>query len=95
MWPFKQKDDGMVKIHPSTLVGYLGWRNNMWVMTPDGVGVLFKLGTESDVHLTDKDGITVDSKSYPILALRQAKFLEIPTPRRGFSKQTAANLGYF
>jgi len=73
----------------------LNWRNNMWVMSPDGIGIIFKLGVESEVHLTDEKGLTVASKIYPTVSLRQAKFNEIPIFRRKITKEVAANLGYF
>lgn len=73
----------------------MNWRSNMWVMTPDGIGIIFKLGVDSEVHLTDEKGLTVESKMYPIAILRQAKFNEIPIFRRKITKEVAANLGYF
>ena len=94
MWPFTKKKEQEVKVIPTTLVDYIGWRNNMWVMTPDGVGIVFKLGTEVDVHLTDANGDMITSKVYPILALRQALFKEIPQKRRGITKEVASTLGY-
>ena len=78
-----------------TPVELLGWRPNMWVMSPDGIGIIFKLGVESEVHLTDEKGLTIESKVYPIAVLRQAKFTEIPVFRRKVTKEVAANLGYF
>lgn len=93
MWPFKKKEIPS-KIFPAAMVDYIGWRTSMWVMTPDGIGIIFKLGTECEIHLTDRDGFTMASKMYPILSLRQALFSEIPQARRHFSKETAYSLGY-
>lgn len=73
----------------------INWRNNMWVMTPDGIGIIFKLGLESEVHLTDEKGGTVASKVYPTSVLRQAKFGEIPIFRRKITKEIATELGYY
>lgn len=73
----------------------LGWRNHMWVMTPDGIGIIFKLDVESEVHLTDSNGLTVDKRIYPTTALRQAKLKEIPKERMKCSKAQANALGYF
>jgi len=73
----------------------LGWRNNMWVMTPDGIGIVFKLGADSEVHLIDSSGLTIASKIYETVSLRQAKYGEIPVVRRKMSKEQAAKLGYF
>lgn len=73
----------------------LNWRNNMWVMTPDGIGIIFKLGIESEVHLTNEKGITVATAIYPTQALRQAKLKEIPAARMKCSPAQAALLGYF
>jgi hypothetical protein len=76
-------------------IKFLNWRNNMWVVTPDGVGIIFRLDIESLVHLVDYNGNTVSEKYYPTLALRQAKYLEIPAARRGFTKEAAYIMGYF
>lgn len=73
----------------------LGWRNNMWVMTPDGIGIIFELGVESKVHLTDAQGLTILERVYPTQALRQAKLKEIPKERLKCSKAQANALGYF
>lgn len=71
------------------------WRPNMWVMTPDGVGIIFKLGVECEVHLTDASGVTFLIKLYPIAILRQARLMEIPAARRKITKEIATKLGYF
>lgn len=89
---FKRKEVVQPERKPVALIG---WRPNMWVMTPDGIGIIFKLGMESEVHLTDDKGLTIESKVYPIGVLRQAKFTEIPVFRRKVTKEVAANLGYF
>lgn len=94
MWPFTKKAPLVEKPIVPTLIDYIGWRNNMWVMTPDGIGIVFKLGKDCEVHLTDSDGYTMQSKVYSILALRQATFDEIPKARRGFTRTTAFKLGY-
>lgn len=76
---------------------FKNWRNNMWVMTPDGLGIIFNLGELSSiVHLVDKkEGmLTIAEMSYPTQALRQAKFDELPKKRRNFSKGQAERLGY-
>lgn len=70
------------------------WRNNMWVMTPDGIGIIFQLSEPVVVHLVDKvSGLTLRSAHYASEQLRQAKFLEIPEVRRG-DKEKANKLGY-
>lgn len=89
---FKKKEVVQPQRPPVELIG---WRSNMWVMTPDGIGIIFKLGMESEVHLTDEKGLTTSSKVYPIATLRQAKFTEIPAFRRKLTKEVASDLGYF
>jgi hypothetical protein len=73
------------------------WRNNMWVMSQYGVGILFTYGQMCTVHLVDnKTGETTGVISAPLQALRQAKFKEIPEVRRvGFTSEKAKLLGYF
>lgn len=73
------------------------WRNNMWVMSPYGVGILFKLGPMNDVHLVDvKTGETTSCISVTLENLRQAKLEEIPECRRnGITLERANYLGYF
>ena len=71
------------------------FRNHMWVMTPDGIGIVFKVGVETEVHLVDTAGVTITARTYPVNLLRQAKFTEIPSPRRrALSKEKAASMGY-
>jgi hypothetical protein len=70
------------------------WRNNMWVMTPDGVGIMFAIAEPALVHLVSGDtGETVASKLYSTASLRQAKYAEIPACRQ-CSPEKAARLGY-
>ena len=74
------------------------WRNNMWVMTQYGVGVLFEYAQMSTVHLVDvKTGLTVGNPiSVPLAAMRQALLKEIPECRRvGLDQEKAHRLGYF
>lgn len=66
----------------------------MWVMTPDGIGIIFELGVISKVHLIGEDGLTKAEVSHPQAELRQALYKEIPECRRG-DKVVANNLGYF
>lgn len=76
-------------------ISLIGWRNNMWVMTPDGVGIIFKLDVESEIHMVDKQGFTYAVRVFPTQALRQAKYKEIPAGRMKCSKEQATALGYF
>ena len=69
------------------------WRNNMWIMTPDGVGIVFKLEEPVTVHLISSDGTTIASKQYQSSVLRIAKFEEIPACRR-CTYERAKQLGY-
>lgn len=69
------------------------WRNNMWVMTPKGIGITFAIGEPTTVHLVDEKGHTVGSDSFPFNSLRQALYTEIPAPRRG-DAEIARKLGY-
>ena len=71
------------------------WRNNMWVMTPQGIGVLFKCDEPSLVHLVNDNGTTKESLAVHLNQLRQAKWLEIPECRRLVSEERAYSLGYF
>lgn len=68
----------------------------MWVMTPDGVGVLFNLGSiVSRVHLVNiNDGTTYAEVDYGNSILRQAKYNEIPECRRGESREWFKERGY-
>lgn len=82
------------------------WRNNMWVMTPDGIGILFDIAHFPSVviHLVREDGLTkehigedgkiTNNVWYNIDVLRQAQYKEIPEQRRGISKDLFATLGY-
>lgn len=73
------------------------WRNNMWVMTPYGIGILFKIGNPNTVHLVDpKTGETLKEISVVHNSLRQAKLAEIPASRKvGLTPERATRLGYF
>lgn len=96
MFGWFKKQELPVKVTPKIVSSDLiNWRPNMWVMTPDGIGIIFKLDVNAEVHLTDEKGLTVESKVYPIAILRQAKFTEIPVFRRKITKEVAANLGYY
>ena len=68
----------------------------MWVMTEDGVGVLFKLGTwTSEIHLVDEeDGTTKLITTKSTSSIRQARYEEIPLCRRGASKEWFNKRGY-
>lgn len=71
------------------------WRNNMWVMTPEGVGVIFELKEPVRVHLVNTStGETVADKLFDSSTIRQATYTEIPEIRRGISAERAAQLGY-
>jgi hypothetical protein len=72
----------------------------------EDVGVVFSLGFQTVlmdgeeveiptavVHLTDEDGITIDSTVVPTEQLRQATLAEIPAARRP-TEEVAAPLGY-
>lgn len=69
------------------------WRNNMWVVTPKGIGIIFAIGEPTTVHLVDENGLTVGSEAFPFNSLRQALYTEIPAPRRG-DVEIARKLGY-
>lgn len=92
MWnPFKRKKATTVL----TTVVKNQWRNHMWVMSPTGVGVLFKYSfPNSLVHLVDAKGETIKEIEVATLELKQAKWEEIPETRRGISQEAAAKLGY-
>lgn len=67
----------------------------MWVMAPDGIGILFKIANVCEVHLVDEeDGSTLVSAYYSIKELRQARYEEIPECRRGESKEWFNKKGY-
>lgn len=70
------------------------WRNNMWVMSPLGVGILFKLDAQCEVHLVNEDGTTKDVQLLPLAQLRQATFDEIPASRMKVTREKANYLGY-
>lgn len=93
MWnPLRKKPKTEVLL---PVVKKVQWRNNMWVVTEDGVGILFDYGpVDSVVHLVNPDGTTKESKTYKSLMLRQAKWNEIPQNRRGVDRTTANYLGY-
>jgi hypothetical protein len=84
------------KANVATAINKSQWRNNMWVMSPYGIGVLFRLDTMCDVHLVDmKTGETTSCINVPLQALRQAKLAEIPSCRtKGLTSDRAAYLGY-
>lgn len=70
------------------------WRNNMWVMTPNGVGIIFALAEPVTVHLVDVNtGETLRSALYSSHDIRQARYEEIPSTRRG-TREKAVELGY-
>ena len=70
------------------------WRNNMWVMTPRGVGIIFALQEPVRVHLVDEQtGQTIDDLLFSSQEIRQATYLEIPANRRG-DPDKAIRLGY-
>jgi hypothetical protein len=69
------------------------WRNNMWVMAPRGIGIIFKLGEPCVVHYVGENGLTVGEEQLPLQQLRQALYLEIPENRRG-DIDKARRLGY-
>jgi L-rhamnose isomerase len=93
MWnPFKPKTNTSVI---SSDVTKTQWRRNMWVMTPDGVGVLQEMRPDKYVsHLVDKDGLTLSSAEHYPQDVRQAKWMEIPAFRRQVSDDVAKHLGY-
>lgn len=70
------------------------WRNNMWVMTPKGIGIMFALGEPAVVHLVSPStGETISVDQFAISDLRQAVYDEIPANRRG-DREKALRLGY-
>lgn len=81
-------------VDTSTDVVKSQWRNNMWVMTPQGIGVIFKLGPQCEIHLVAQDGSTSGVSLLPVDQLRQAKWDEIPESRRGVSRERGLQLGY-
>lgn len=91
MFGFFEKKNNKVplRVDPQTI----GWRTHMWVMTPDGVGIIFRLGVVSTIHLVDNKGETFAIKDFNMNAIRQAKFEEIPACRR-CNPEHAKMLGY-
>ena len=79
----------------STNVVKSQWRNNMWVMSPQGIGIIFKLGPQCEVHLVDPNGLTIGVSLLPVDQLRQAKWDEIPESRRSVDRERGYQLGYF
>lgn len=71
-------------------------RNNMWVMTTEGIGILFQYNNSvSTVHLVDpKTGSTKLEMGFDTKKLRQATYLEIPECRRGMPKLWFNKKGY-
>lgn len=82
------------KIVVTTPIAKSLWRNNMWVMTPKGIGILFQMGIPCVIHTINDDGTTAGSFQLPIEQLRQATWAEIPEVRRMVSKERGAQLGY-
>jgi hypothetical protein len=71
------------------------WRQGMWVMHDDHIAILYKIGEPSLVHYVDtSSGETVKEVSTSLGALRQARFVEIPTSRMKLSQEKALELGY-
>lgn len=72
------------------------FRNNMWVMTEQGIGILFSYSQfASEVHLVDEnDGTTRLITHLGTNTLRQARYDEIPECRRGASKEWFNSKGY-
>lgn len=72
------------------------WRNNMWVMTEYGIGILFSNNNMATIHLVSpKTGETLSIINAPYGAFRQAKFDEIPECRKvGLTKERAELMGY-
>lgn len=77
-----------------TTIQKTAWRNNMWVMTPEGIGIIFKLAEPCTVHLVDSEtGLTLREVWINSEDMRQAKYLEIPECRR-CDEERAKFLGY-
>lgn len=85
--PFNRRQV-VISTEPKTI-----WRNNMWVITPAGLGIIFRLGEPSEVHIVDEGGLTTDVRQFSTEVLRQAYYSEIPENRRG-SVEKATRLGY-
>ena len=86
---FNQKQSFVLQSAPKSV-----WRNNMWVMTPDGVGIIFDLKEPVVIHLVSTmNGETIRTGYYQSEVVRQAKFDEIPACRQ-CSRERATELGY-
>jgi hypothetical protein len=71
------------------------FRLNMWVMTPHGVGILFKIDTPCEIHLVSPaTGETTSVVTADLANIRQARFDEIPGARQGIDRARAKELGY-
>lgn len=73
------------------------WRQGMWVMVNDRVGILHVLTSPSaEVHFVDEDtGQTILIQHVSLNSLRQAKYREIPYCRRvDFPMEVAVRYGY-
>jgi hypothetical protein len=71
------------------------WRTGMWVMYENRIGIIFKLGEACEIHFTDPEsGDTIAIEQVHINGLRQARWIEIPAKRRGFTQEKALELGY-
>ncbi len=72
------------------------WRTGMWVVVGDKPAILYKImGTVTEVHFTDEDGVTILIDNVSLGALRQAKYVEIPAKRRtDFNREVARGMGY-
>ena len=67
----------------------------MWVICNNRIGILTKLDSLCEVHLTDSiTGENVAVETVPLTSLRQARWLEIPEKRRMISAEKALELGY-
>lgn len=100
LWPFGKK----VSRHAMTaaagessiLLRNTGFRMGMWVVLDDRVGILVRAYSDAtvEVHLVDGDGATeLVHPHIPIVALRQARFEEIPAARRGHLTPEQARQG--
>ena len=82
-------------VHTPKSIYRSDWRNGMWVMTKKGIGIVFKLGYMSEVHLVNELGETIGATLEHQQAMRQATLAEIPKSRKvGLSVERAAQLGY-
>lgn len=72
-------------------------RKGMWVVDGDGrVGIANAIGADgmAELHLVDDAGMTTLVLQVPIDSLVQARYREIPEPRRTVSRERFAELGY-